>query len=76
MVVAYVLVKATTGDVERLSDAMADVQGVTGVHVVAGDVDFVARVEVDSPAAVRAAVVSEIQGIDGVESTRTYLAMD
>jgi DNA-binding Lrp family transcriptional regulator len=76
VVVAYVLVEASTGEADRIAAAMRDVDGVESVHVVAGDVDFVVRVAVDSPAAVRAAVVSAIAGIDGVENTRTYLAMD
>jgi DNA-binding Lrp family transcriptional regulator len=76
VVIAYVLVEASTGDADRLADAMRAVDGVDRVSVVAGDVDFVVRVEVDSPAAVRAAVVSAITGLDGVENTRTYLAMD
>ena len=76
MVVAYVLVEASTGEADRVAAAMRAVDGVESVHVVAGDVDFVVRVNVDSPAAVRAAVVSAITGVDGVENTRTYLAMD
>ncbi len=76
MVIAYVLVEASTGEADRLAEEMGTVDGVESVHVVAGDVDFVVRVNVDSPAAVRAAVVSAITGIDGVENTRTYLAMD
>jgi DNA-binding Lrp family transcriptional regulator len=76
VVIAYVLVEASTGEADRLAAAMRAVDGVDRVSVVAGDVDFVVRVEVDSPAAVRAAVVSAITGIDGVENTRTYLAMD
>jgi DNA-binding Lrp family transcriptional regulator len=76
VVVAYVLVEASTGEADRLAAAMCAVEGVDRVHVVAGDVDFVVRVTVDSPAAVRATVVSEVSGIDGVADTQTYLAMD
>jgi DNA-binding Lrp family transcriptional regulator len=76
VVIAYVLVEASTGEADRLAEAMRAVDGVDRVSVVAGDVDFVVRVTVDSPAAVRAAVVSAITGLDGVENTRTYLAMD
>lgn len=76
MVVAYVLVEASTGEADRLAGEMRAVDGVDRVHVVAGDVDFVVRVAVDSPAAVRAAVVSELLATDGVADTQTYLAMD
>jgi DNA-binding Lrp family transcriptional regulator len=76
MVVAYVMVKAATGDAERLKAAMNALEGVEHTHVVAGDVDFVAKVAVDSPTAVRAVVTERIQAIDGVADTRTYIAMD
>ena len=76
MVIAYVLVEASTGEADRIAAAIRAVDGVESVHVVAGDVDFFVRVAVDSPAAVRAAVVSAITGVDDVENTRTYLAMD
>jgi DNA-binding Lrp family transcriptional regulator len=76
VVIAYVLVEASTGEADRIAAGIRAVDSVESVHVVAGDIDFVVRVVVDSPAAVRAAVVSAITGIDGVENTRTYLAMD
>ena len=75
MVIAYVLVEASTGEADRIAAGIRAVDSVESVHVVAGDIDFVVRVVVDSPAAVRAAVVSAITGIDGVENTQTYIAM-
>jgi DNA-binding Lrp family transcriptional regulator len=76
MVRAYVMVKAHTGDAERLRDELRDVEGVVDAYIVAGDVDFIATVEVDSPADVKTAAATHIQGIDGVEDTQTYVAMD
>ena len=76
MVVAYVMVKAHTGDADRLRDEIAAVEGVVEVSIVAGDVDLIAKVEVDSPAAVKDVAASNIQSIDGVEDTQTYIAMD
>ncbi|MFB6281208.1 MAG: Lrp/AsnC family transcriptional regulator [Haloferacaceae archaeon] len=76
MVVAYVLVTAATGEAERLKAAMADIDGVVSVDVVAGDVDFVVKVEVDSPEDVRGVAADRIHAIDGVADTRTYIAMD
>lgn len=76
MVVAYVMVKATTGDAERLREAMSAVDGVEGVHVVAGDVDFVVKVDVDAPNDVRRIVSEGVRPIDGIANTRTYIAMD
>jgi DNA-binding Lrp family transcriptional regulator len=75
MVVAYVMIKAATGDVEPMREAMAAIEGVTSTHVVAGDVDFVVKVDVDSPAAVHEVVGDGLAAVDGVESTQTYIAM-
>lgn len=76
MVRAYVMVKATTGEADRLRDAIEAVDGVDRAHIVAGDVDIIAVVSVDTPAAVKDVVATEIQSIDGVGSTQTYVAME
>ncbi|WP_299266103.1 Lrp/AsnC family transcriptional regulator [Halorientalis sp.] len=76
MVVAYVMVKAHTGDADRIKADIDSVDGVVESSIVAGDVDFIAKVEVDSPAAVKDVAASGIQETDGVESTQTYIAMD
>ncbi|MFB6120458.1 MAG: Lrp/AsnC family transcriptional regulator [Halobacteriaceae archaeon] len=76
MVVAYILVKASTGEAERVRDELAAVEGVEDVHIVAGDVDFIARVSVENPAAVRQIAATGFQGIAGVADTETYIAME
>jgi DNA-binding Lrp family transcriptional regulator len=76
MVTAYVMVKAHTGDADRLQGAIAAIEGVTSCHIVAGDVDLIAKVEVETPADVKDIAATKIQNIDGVEDTQTYVAMD
>jgi DNA-binding Lrp family transcriptional regulator len=76
MVIAYVMVKAYTGEADRLKREIEAVPGVVSAHIVAGDVDVIARVEVDSPADVRQVAAADIQNIDGVEDTTTYIAME
>ena len=76
MVTAYVMVKAHTGDADRLRGAIAEIDGVTSCHIVAGDVDLIAKVEVDTPADVKDIAATQIQNIEGVEDTQTYVAMD
>ena len=76
MVRAYVMVKAHTGDADRLKRDIQDVEGVTDAYIVAGDVDFIAVVDVDSPADVKTVAATQIQNLDGVEDTQTYVAMD
>ena len=76
MVRAYVMVKAHTGDADRLRDDIEAIEGVEEAYIVAGDVDFIATVVVDSTADVKAIAATEIQKIDGIEDTQTYVAMD
>jgi len=76
MVTAYVMVKAHTGDADRLRNEIEAIDGVTEAHIVAGDVDLIAKVSVDTPAAVKDVAATHVQDIEGVESTQTYIAMD
>ena len=75
-VTAYVMVKANTGEADRVKESLAALDGVREAHVVAGDVDFVAKVVAADPGAVKRVVTDAIQTIDGVEETQTYIAMD
>ena len=76
MVVAYVMVKAHTGEADRLKREIEAIEGVLEAFIVAGDVDLIAKVEVDTPGEVKDVAATQIQGIDGVENTQTYIAMD
>jgi DNA-binding Lrp family transcriptional regulator len=76
MVRAYVMVKAHTGEADRLVREIEDVPGVVDAAIVAGDVDVIATLDVETPADVKTAAADDIQGIAGVEDTRTYVAMD
>jgi len=76
MVRAYIMVKANTGEADRLKSDIEGIEGVVDAHIVAGDVDIIATVDVDTPADVKAVAATGIQGIGGVEDTRTYVAME
>ena len=76
MVTAYVMVKALSGDADRLKSEIEAIEGIVEASIVAGDVDFIAKVEVDSPAEVKNVAADGIQSIDGIENTQTYIAMD
>jgi DNA-binding Lrp family transcriptional regulator len=70
------MVKSLTGEADRVRDDIAAIDGVTEVHIVAGDVDFIAKVEVDSTAAVKDIAATRVYDVEGVDSTQTYIAMD
>jgi len=76
MVRAYVMVKARTGDADRLRTDIENVEGVERAHIVAGDIDLIAVADVDSPAEVKDVAATHIQNLDGVETTQTYIAME
>ncbi|XVH32432.1 Lrp/AsnC family transcriptional regulator [Haloferacaceae archaeon DSL9] len=75
-VIAYILIKANTGEADRVKGEIESIGGVENAHIVAGDVDFIAKVHVDTPGAVKDIAATAIQGISGVEDTHTYIAMD
>lgn len=76
MVTAYIMVKAHTGEADRLKDDIEAVEGVERAHIVAGDVDLIVVANVDSPAAVKDISATKIQAIEGVSTTQTYIAMN
>ena len=76
MVVAYVMVKAHTGNAGELRDEIESTDGVVSAHVVAGDVDIIAKVEVESPGVVKNIAADSIRTLSGVEDTHTYIAME
>ena len=75
-VTAYVMVKANTGDADRVKEEIEAIGGVEEAHIVAGDVDFVARVRVDGPSQVKAVTADGVLNVEGVEDTKTYIAMN
>ncbi|SHG76684.1 Lrp/AsnC family transcriptional regulator [Halobaculum gomorrense] len=75
MVVAYVMVKAASGDADRIREAIRDLDGVAEAHIVAGDMDFVVKVDVADPTDVKRVAADGVQAISGVEDTQTYIAM-
>jgi DNA-binding Lrp family transcriptional regulator len=75
-VTAYIMIKANTGEADRLRDDVEAIPGVENAYIVAGDVDIIAKVSVDSPGEVKDVAATQIQGVSGVEDTQTYIAMD
>ena len=76
MVTAYVLIKVNTSDVDRLLDDISSIENIQDAHIVAGDVDVIAKIDVESPEDVKEIVADQIQSLDGVENTETYISME
>ena len=64
------------GEADRLKAAIEAIEGVDRAHIVAGDVDIIAVANVETPAGVKDIAATEIQDIEGVDTTQTYIAMD
>lgn len=73
---AYVLVKATMGQVEDVAAAIRELSGVISADVTFGSYDIIVLAEVDSVRDLGLLVVRRTQSIPGVLSTHTCLAVD
>lgn len=76
MVHAYVMVKTSAGKSEGLLDSITDVDPVTTAHIVAGNFDVIAEIEAPEVYDVLEAISGDVQSLDGVTDTKTYIVMD
>lgn len=75
MVHAFIMVKTAAGKSEGLLAEINGLESVADAHIVAGNYDIIAEVDVPEIYDVLQAVSSSIQGLDGVINTKTYIAM-
>ncbi|WP_416840494.1 Lrp/AsnC ligand binding domain-containing protein [Haloferax sp. DFSO52] len=78
MVHAYIMVKAAavTDGIDHLKEELLALDnGIESAHIVAGDIDFIVKVDVGTPADVKD-IAGGIQAVQGIEDTQTYIAMD
>ncbi|MFC5365675.1 Lrp/AsnC family transcriptional regulator [Salinirubrum litoreum] len=76
MVHAFVMVKTEAGEGERLLDAIRQVVSVTEAHIVAGNYDIIAEMDTEEVYDVLKSVSGDVQGLQGVTDTKTYISMD
>lgn len=76
MVHAFVLVEATTGDAGKLPALFREVDEVTEAHVVAGDHDVIVEMDAETVYDVLSTVTEEIRPLEGIDQTRTYVALE
>ncbi len=75
MVHAVIMIETATAKSTEIQDAIGELGDVTDAHVVAGDYDVIAEVGADEVYQVLNTASNEIQGIDGVTETKTYVAL-
>jgi anthranilate phosphoribosyltransferase len=73
---AYVNIVTNAGAASEAADAVADIDAVDTVHVVTGEHDIVAQLDLDDPDALPGVVADEIHAVPGVAETVTNVAFE
>ncbi|WP_327053240.1 Lrp/AsnC ligand binding domain-containing protein [Halomicrococcus gelatinilyticus] len=76
MVHAFIMVDTAAGKSQDLLDAVSDFDTVQEAHIVAGDYDIVVEADADEVYEVLQTASTDVQGLDGVVDTKTYIAID
>ncbi|AHF98608.1 AsnC family transcriptional regulator [Halostagnicola larsenii XH-48] len=76
MVHAFIMVKTAAGKSERLLEDIRALEQVAEAHIVAGTYDIIAEVDVPDVYDVLQTASSDVQGLEGVADTKTYIGMD
>jgi DNA-binding Lrp family transcriptional regulator len=76
MVHAYVMVKTAAGQSGDLLSTVTGVGSIREAHIVAGEYDIIAEIEAEEVYGVLQSVSSTLGGVDGIEDTKTYVALD
>jgi len=74
MVSAFVLIKAEPARIAGLADELTDLDGVSEVYSVAGEVDLIAIVRVREHDQLAEVVTRRINDLPGIVETRTMIA--
>ncbi|MDQ1702036.1 MAG: hypothetical protein QOF57_1288 [Frankiaceae bacterium] len=74
MLTAIVLISATTNRIPEVAAALADLDGVSEVYSVTGDIDLIAMVRVRAHDELAAVIADRINKVDGVLNTDTHIA--
>ncbi len=74
MITAIVMIDAATDSIAEVAEAVAELEGVSEVYSVAGDVDLIAVVRVREFEQVAEVVAGRINKVPGVVDTGTHIA--
>ena len=74
MITAIVMIDAATDAIGEVAEAVADLEGVSEVYSVAGDVDLIAVVRVREFEQVAEVIAGRINKVPGVIDTDTHIA--
>ena len=74
MVTAVVLIKAAVDRIPEVAETIAELEGVTEVYSVTGEVDLVAMVRVRRHEDLADVIADRMSKVDGVRHTETLIA--
>ncbi len=74
MITAIVLIETDTDHIPEAAAEIAEIEGVSEVYSVTGDVDLVAMVRVREHEALADVIADSVSKVHGVRSTRTYIS--
>ncbi len=74
MITAIVLVETQVDRIPEAAARIAELEGVSEVYSVTGDVDLVAIVRVGRHEELAEVIADRLSKVDGVRATKTYLA--
>jgi DNA-binding Lrp family transcriptional regulator len=74
VITAIVMIDAATDSIGEVAEAIADLDGVSEVYSVAGDVDLIAVVRVREFEDIASVVAGRINKVPGVVDTATHIA--
>ena len=76
MVTAFVLINIADQKAHDTAEALLALEGVSEVHIVAGEYDLVAVLRVSDNASLATIITKEIVHVKGVDRTRTLFALE
>lgn len=76
MVHAFVMITTGPGESEGTITGVRELTEVVDAHIVAGDYDIIAEMEVDDVYSILHAAVSKLQAMEGIDDTRTYISLN
>jgi DNA-binding Lrp family transcriptional regulator len=74
VITAIVLVQAEVDRIPEVAEALADLDGVSEVYSVTGEVDLIAMVRVREHDKLADVIADRLNKVDGVRGTQTHIA--
>ena len=73
---AYVLIQVEPSSARRVLSELNAVKGVKEAHVVTGEYDVIARIELEGISGVLGVVVDQIHSVSGIKHTSTHIVIE